>query len=423
MSGKKLISILVLSVVTAAAQADPPSLGAPANEIPKPLAEPSGTPPTNGASGSTPGVTALRPLVISGPAPQAGPPQAAFPAGNDLPPPEPLPPAPPVPVTEVFQEEGPRWNILGGAGFTLTGRYLDNNRALTTSTPTGNGGRDVQSTGFDNPFEVSPRFWLGVANVDGWGFRTSFWNFSQSTNMAASLDGSSPPGSVITSASPVGLGISTGTFLLAPGNADVMAVSTRLNLTVLDFEATRELDAGPLFLVLSAGARYAHLSQRYNATVSNTSNDFSNNAEVDQLSSHQHLSAGGPTMALQGWYPLGRTRFSLYGMARGSILFGEMHQAASTSQTLAQGGSVGVFPLSSLVASGPTVVPVGEVELGVQWTACWRRFHPFLRTGIQAQTWFNALSTAAPPTGNGDSANLNSNLSFLGVIFQAGVNY
>jgi hypothetical protein len=70
-----------------------------------------------------------------------------------------------------------------------------------------------------------------------------------------------------------------------------------------------------------------------------------------------------------------------------------------------------------------SAVPEGDLELGIQWSGEWGRFHPFIRTGVEAKTWFNALTGATVPELNGDSASLNSNLSFFGVTFQAGVNY
>ncbi len=328
-----------------------------------------------------------------------------------------------IPEPDVFFDIGPGWKLLAGAGFDLVAPFVENDRALTLTTPLANGGTSIESVGFCHPVAVAPRFWLGLAAGNGWGFRTSYWHFDQSRAQSASLDGDSPAGSAIVAASPLGLGISTGTFVLAKGNADVLAVANSLNVNVLDFEATREIDAGPMFLVLSGGGRYARLAQRYLAGVVNTDNDFLDKAEVDLLQSHQRFVGWGPTLALQGWYALGLSRLAIYGSVRGTLLFGEARQAASTTQILASGGTMAAYPLSDVSAYRPTVVPVAELEMGIQWSGNWRRLRPFLRTGVLAQTWLDALSTSTVPTSGGDSANINSNLSFLGVVFQAGMNY
>src|SRR5262249_2590339 len=261
------------------------------------------------------------------------------------------------------------------------------------------------------------RFWLGVAGPGGWGFRVSNWNFHEAENQTAALDGASPAGSLLSSARPLGLGVSSGTDLLAPGNADVLNAIQHLNVHVLDFELTREIEAGIFLMVLSAGARYARLSRRYDVDISNTANDFSDDAEVDRLRSGQRFVGAGPTLALQGWYPIGWGGLSIYGTGRGSFLFGNFHQFANVTTVEAKDGTITETIGPSATACHKAAVPVGELELGIQWSGEWGRFHPFLRTGVEAQTWFDALSGATVREFHGGSASLDSNLSFFGVTF------
>jgi hypothetical protein len=320
------------------------------------------------------------------------------------------------------QDGGVTWQLLAGAGFSLLTPFVDNNRAFGVFTVT-KAGETIQSTDFGNPLAVAPRFWLGLAGPGGWGFRTSFWHFGDSDSLTASLDGTSRCTTFISSAAPMGLGVSTGTFLLAKGNTDVLSVSERLNLNAFDFEFTREIGLGRTFLLLSGGARYARIGQHYDADVYNTANNFARNAEDLQLHSAQRFIGGGPTLAMQGWYPLGRTRFSIYGTARGTLLFGDSHQAASVDEVVAVKGTLIAVTPASASASHVSAVPVGELEIGLQWTGMWRRFYPFLRTGVTAQTWFNALTASSIPTYLGNTGDPNTNLSFLGVSFQAGLSY
>jgi len=360
-------------------------------------------------------------------------PAKAQPSGPPAPPMPPPPPGPPLEVPppgavveqEAFPLSGvmcdlPRWKLLAGAGFDIVGPFEENNRAFTVFINKGDG--STQSTGFGDPFTVASRFWLGLAGPGGWGFRTSLWNFNQEQHLTAALDGSAPHGSVIFSASPLGVGVETGTVLLAPGNADIMNAAQRLTVTVLDFEATREIEAGNVFLLLSAGCRLARISQHYNVDVLNTANDFTADAETIQLRSGQRFIGAGPTVALQAWYPI-VGGFSLYGTVRGSFLFGDFHQFANTSTVRAVDGTITETLGDNASFCHGAAVPMGELELGVQWSGEWGRFHPFVRTGVEAKTFFNALSGSTVQEVNGDSASLNSNLSFFGVTFMAGVNY
>jgi hypothetical protein len=354
--------------------------------------------------------------------PTTGPADVVLPAQETQTPPGPPMPAEAFGGVDSLTEYRPRWKLLAGGGFDLAIPFVQNNRAFTAVMPSG-GQTVTTSTDFGNPLAVAPRFWLGVVMPNGWGFRTSYWHFDQTQNLTTALDGSSPTDASIFSASPLGVGIGAGTFLLAPGNSDVLATSGRLNVTSLDFELTKEIDAGRMFLLFSGGARYARVAQSYDATVTNTANDFFTNAQVDQLHSFQRFVGGGPTLALQGWYPLGQSSFSIYAKARGTLLIGSTRLFADASRVQVANGMFSDASLGNVSACHNLAVPVGELELGMQWSRSFGRFLPFLRVGVNGQTWFNAFTSNTVSLGNGDSANLNSNLSFFGVTFQAGLNY
>src|SRR5260370_20227991 len=130
-----------------------------------------------------------------------------------LPPPSETPPGPVVAAPEEFPQYflQSRWKLLGGAGIDLVGPFQENNRAFTVFIANGKGGNgSTQSTGFGDPFTVASHFWLGFAGPEGWGFRVSTWNFSQAQRQTAALAGSAPDDSVLFSASPLRLGISSG---------------------------------------------------------------------------------------------------------------------------------------------------------------------------------------------------------------------
>jgi hypothetical protein len=53
------------------------------------------------------------------------------------------------------------------------------------------------------------------------------------------------------------------------------------------------------------------------------------------------------------------------------------------------------------------------LEMGAEYSRTWGAVRPFFRTGLVAQTWFDA----------GSASNLDGNLGFLGLSVTAGLNY
>jgi hypothetical protein len=252
--------------------------------------------------------------------------------------------------------------------------------------------------------------WLGYVTDSGLGARVRWWRFDQNVQACAVNDGAT----TITSAAPRGIDVvsephfpiaffmaGTNTFFLRDPGAvgEKMALASNLKLDVWDFEATQEAEAGRWWLLFSAGARYAHLSQNYDATV--IFHDFG--PESDALRSGHNFSGAGPTLALEARRPIGNTRFAVFGNVRGSLLFGEATQRVYLLHTYQW-----VFGTTTALSQSrwnhDTFLPVGEMELGAEYsqTFGWLGwFHPFIRTG----RWPNlGLAPAALPTREATSA-------------------
>jgi hypothetical protein len=341
------------------------------------------------------------------------------------------------PTGDVFYETPPLFagHFVGGAGAYLIKPFFQNNPAFSTKV--------VQYTEWSPPVSVmmpsfwvpssvirqehdfcwdlnaAPLVWLGYVTDSGLGVRARWWRFDQSVQTCVINDGST----TITSASPRGIEIVSEPHInevvpfwamantLEKGSALVgekMGLASNLKLDVWDFEATQEAEAGRWRFLFSGGARYAHLSQNYNANL------VSQNvgADIEALRSGHNFSGAGPTLALEARRPLGNTGFAVYGNIRGSLLFGEAEQRVYLLTT-----SPGLFGPNSYAslfrANRDTFLPVGEMELGAEYSRIFGWIHPFIRTGLVAQSWFGA----------GSASSDGGNLGFLGLEVSAGLNY
>jgi hypothetical protein len=314
-------------------------------------------------------------------------------------------------------------HFLAGAGVYFVKPYFQNNPAFFARTTTSTFGPNTDTfvtstTQYDFCWDLNatPVVWLGYVSECGWGVRARWWLFDQERAFSVVGDRNT----TIFSAAPAGLSIPS--FFVIP-NAP-MSLSSNLRLDVWDFEAIRETEVGRWGLLFSAGFRYAHLSQNYRAFQAFQGEfnpppgvlipSFSLH-EVDRLSSGHNFNGAGPTLALEAKRPLGNSGFALFANLRGAMLFGESkRQVDLVTQTGPFGQttftSVGISDVHSV---RDTVLPVAELEMGVEYSRTWGAVRPFLRTGLVAQTWFDA----------GSASSLAGDLGFLGLSVTAGLNY
>lgn len=116
---------------------------------------------------------------------------------------------------------------------------------------------------------------------------------------------------------------------------------------------------------------------------------------------------------------LGDTGLSLYGSARGSILFGSGHQKAA-------------IPDRNVEAQDhrDLGMPVGEAELGLAYGRNVGASHFFGQIALVGQEWFGAgsasrSSTDVIPGGAFSTSSFvgDSDIAFLGLVIRLDVNY
>jgi hypothetical protein len=267
--------------------------------------------------------------------------------------------------------------------------------------------------------KAAPLVWLGYATDSGLGVRARWWQFDQSVCTSAVNDGVS----TITSAAPGGIDIVSQPhwpiFFAAGGNkfvwrdaataGETMYLKSNLKLDVWDFEATQEAEAGRWWFLFSGGFRYAHLAQNYDASVVTQGLG----SGIEALRTGHNFNGAGPTLALEARRPLGNSRFALYGNVRGALLFGEGTHRVYLLETSHWPFGPDSFSSSQAKANRDTFLPVAEMELGAEYSPTLAWIHPFIRTGLVAQSWFGA----------GSASSDSGNLGFLGLEVSAGLNY
>src|SRR5262249_28111064 len=143
------------------------------------------------------------------------------------------------------------------------------------------------------------------------------------------------------------------------GNFGTTAVTAtaKLQMDVLDLEATDEFRGDRWSVLLSGGIRCAHVSQRYDAIALHEVD-----VPVTVIESGHSFNGAGPTCAIEGRRHLGDTGLYLYGLGRISVLFGDEHQSAFS----ASGDTPASVTLDATAGTAvrDVVMPVTELELG-----------------------------------------------------------
>jgi hypothetical protein len=282
-----------------------------------------------------------------------------------------------------------QWSISGGV--FLIQPVFETNPAFVVS---GSGGAVARQVDFSHRLEVAPSVWLGYVSERGWGMRGRWFQFDH----AAAASYGAAPGETITGISPLNVG-------RAPVNGAVAATSN-LAVNVFDFQGTCTLESAKWSHLVAFGVRYTHMSQDYRATLSDV------NTRLDLTSGH-NFNGAGPSFALETKRRIGETHFSIYGQMQGAILFGHASEGwAAVNNTVPQ----------QFAREETRVLPVGELEIGVEYQRHLGRADLFLQAGFLGQVWW-AGGNASNVDALGVSSASNNNFGFVGLAVRAGLRY
>lgn len=269
-------------------------------------------------------------------------------------------------------------------------------------TPTGGTASVYTSNGTDNLY-ASPRIWLGYQG-DCWGAGIRYWNLSSSeTSFTPFIPGTSTVGS---------------------------AGFDRLDMQVLDFEATRRFYRGCNDLTFAIGFRHMEYENQNSVSATQVVGPdlFSGSAHASN-----DVNANGLTIALSGVRPVGCSgKWGLFWSARGSVLWGDTTLGVQTFSSVVGPGGSAASVNGALGTSSSEAIFVGELQLGLQ-----REYQlkcipatAFVRGALEYQYWNSngsgtatSTSGAARPSGVGvaNASTASLDMDMIGFTMGAGI--
>jgi hypothetical protein len=271
---------------------------------------------------------------------------------------------------------------------------FDDNVAFTVMESDGASFENFTDHEFDYDLAVSPRVWLGYEAATGLGLRMQYWQFDQDANDAVA----SPPANGFGRITHPTFGLVDITTTI-PTNS--FSAASTLNVYAIDLEGTKRADFDSWWLVASGGLRYASTEQSYLAQLRNAAGNL--RGEVDF---QQQLEGVGPTVSLYA----ARNLFgnvAVFGMARGSLLYGDGETSLRAGEDL----DLQQPFLTRRDTSREDLLPVGEMQLGVEWSPSWSGWQPFVRSALEGQVW----------DGVGNAVSEDGSLGFFGFTLGVGL--
>jgi Legionella pneumophila major outer membrane protein precursor len=292
---------------------------------------------------------------------------------------------------------------IGGGDLLFLKPHWENNTALAVGTI---GATDTFfNLDFNYDFETAYSLWAGYRGGSGFGLRGRYFEFNHSSSLAFA------PGAdqFVSTAAPLSL-------VLTGGVGNTFDVASDLELHTVDFEGSQVVSVCGFTIDASAGVRYFRMEQHYDAVESS-------GVFTGALRSRHDFEGVGPVLALEVRRDVGDTGFSLYGTARGSVLFGDAKQVVDLE---ARNAGV-LLGASHAENSRCDVIPVAEMEVGAEyalWAGCARWF---VRTSMVGQVYGGAGNASNNelfyPFGTDETTDNGANLGLFGLRISAGVNY
>lgn len=296
------------------------------------------------------------------------------------------------------------WKLTGGGGFYILQPHFKNNPAVTVSrTNPDTGILNITQTDFSYDASIAPYAWIGASMCNGFGARARVFHFDDTVSLDRINDGLT----AIDSAAPLGL------QNLSTTAGDRLVFSTSLNMLVVDIEGTHTAKANGWDMTFSGGVRWARLQQTYNHS------ETPLGGEVDAVDSEHTFSGAGPIVGIELRRALGCSGFSLFGSARGAVLFGSGDQDASqrVDNELSTTASV----------SHDDVLAVTELELGAEYARDMGRYRLFVQAGFVGHVWFGAGNGAnnemIPVLVDPEVSDNSTNLGLIGGRLSIGIQY
>ncbi len=231
---------------------------------------------------------------------------------------------------------------------------------------------------------------------------------------------------------------------ISMGFPDMLAFGSSLRLEVFDAQLTRYIELGTANGLIGVGVRYAYVSQNYTASRVNFGGvqqtvgydpfvNLDDDAQLlvavdrDEMFYGHNFGGVGPKFSLELGQDMGIAG-RLFSKFHGSVLFGNREEVAFlTGQQRAIVSDIDRNVVSDLIFDQTvgsntqavyqndsfTVIPVGEVEAGIEFRLGMGKFIPLVRLSGFAQAWING----------GNATNPNANLYLYGANATVGIGF
>ncbi len=268
---------------------------------------------------------------------------------------------------------GPYWHWTGCVEAT----YLDPRFHAS-----GNPEADTTLRTIDPGWTAAPRIWLGVENCNGWGSRVRYWQLSDEQSRFDITD-------------------------FQPGS--IFDASQTLKMYDIDLEGTKRMELGCWNLLGSFGGRFGSLERLVSASAFDTSPP----ADSFVVHLNNQTNAGGITGAVELSRPIGIGCWEVFGLFRGSELWGDTNASFAMREN-----NNGTPSTNSFSGRFDADLTIWEAQVGLQCSKnvdCWHGT-VLARCAFEYQSW----NWSVPGGNPGGGAILDPGVELYGVAFAVG---
>ncbi len=298
----------------------------------------------------------------------------------------------------------PQDHWIGGVGaYVLKPHWSNGNAAVLTQQGVtfGNTPASYGTAQFSWDYQAAPAAWIGYVNCSGNGVRAGFFQYNQNVTGVSTV----AAGQTIRDPSQFGSSSTVGTDFVT---------AQQLQVSMWDLEALRRGCCCDWSWMATAGVRYLYLNQGYQV-------DQYSPTGVTQFSanSRRFFNGAGPTLSLQARRQVGQRGAGVYGIGRGSLMFGSQNTSAA-SPINRRADNEGTFPVSA-GTSYWGVIPVMELEVGADYQRPMGNTTLVLKTGLVGLAFID--SGDAQSTSFFSGLGSQNTLGFFGANSSIGLTY
>lgn len=282
-----------------------------------------------------------------------------------------------------------------GYEFVIVKPHFDKNQALATLKSDGATFENFRRTEFDYDMELSSRVWLQYEMPDGLGLRVRYWKYAESPE---SVSANPPANGLGRIDHPVFADVDVSSTI----PDEIYSASSELDVYTIDIEATRTVDFGNWWVNASIGLRVGSVEQAYLGQLTDNAGTL-----LGQIDFEHELRGAGSTMSV--YVARSCVGLTLFGMARGSLLLSEGESTLFAREDLDLTNSFN----TNRTSDRDDLLPIGEIQVGLEWRQSYRTHNPFIRAAFESQVWGDA----------GSASSEEGNLGFFGISVALGMDW